>query len=427
MKFIKIFTQYDEKIEKTLEVDPLGFVAIWTYFGQNIFHNKISSVASDIRSFNINLFNHFLIKSIASSGSKTLQNQFEKNHKESVEKLILILENMLIWSWYREKGRWGESKNGLLGTSKAITKWEESQINLDITDKIENLELLKRQKTTGVNGRYKGAFIAMDFFDSNYDDESYFNDKLFDEVENIVENNKALNELYKSLLSLFQDDSLDINKIPISLFTNAFKDIQTTAKDTQLFWLDKLGLERDEAKVIYEQISEEDEVLTWDDVKNLFTNAYEELESPNIKIILELEKKLSYLDGLLDYLIFYDNEEIKKVSEKKYFKNLQKLSFENEIDAIKKDCVAKKRLIELHKINSIDSLINYHNLIMQERGHNPWIKNNDGVIETNIKKVTGKEELEEKLSVDLDSTIWIHDYYMSSLVSIKKGFSYETI
>jgi len=174
MKFIKIFTQYDEKIEKTLEVDPLGFVAIWTYFGQNIFHNKISSVASDIRSFNINLFNHFLIKSIASSGSKTLQNQFEKNHKESVEKLILILENMLIWSWYREKGRWGESKNGLLGTSKAITKWEESQINLDITDKIENLELLKRQKTTGVNGRYKGAFIAMDFFDSNYDDESYF-------------------------------------------------------------------------------------------------------------------------------------------------------------------------------------------------------------------------------------------------------------
>jgi len=427
MKFKEIFTQYDEKIEKTLEIDPLGFVAIWTHFGQDIFYNKISSVTSDIRSFNINFFNHFIIKNLITKSSKTLQNQFERNHKESVEKLILILENMLIWSWYKEKGRWGESKNGLLGTSKAITKWAESQINLDIEDKIENLELLKRQKTTGVNGRYKGAFIAMGFFDSNYKYESYFDDELFSEVKNIVENNKALNELYKALLSFFQNDFLEVNNIPIGLFTNAFKDVRTIAKDTQVFWLDKLGLNDDEAKVIYKQINEDNKILTWDDVKELFIIAYEELESPKIEIILELEKKLSYLDGVLDYLIFYDNEEIQKVSEKKYFKNLQKLSFENEIEIIQKDCVAKKRLIELNKIDSIESLIIYHNLIMQERGHNPWIRDNNGVIETNIKKVQGKDELEEKLSVDLDSMVWIHDYYISSLVSIKKGFNYETI
>ncbi len=146
MKFKNIFTEYDEKIEKTLEIDPMGLSVIWTHFGQEIFHNKISSVALDARSFTINLLNHFVIRTLMQDSSTNLQRLFEKDCKLTVEKLLIVLENMLIWSWHKDvqNGKdWDDAKNGLLGTSKAISKWEQNNINLNIDDKIEKLELCR--------------------------------------------------------------------------------------------------------------------------------------------------------------------------------------------------------------------------------------------------------------------------------------------
>ncbi|MEA2099649.1 MAG: hypothetical protein U9P72_05935, partial [Campylobacterota bacterium] len=116
MKFENIFTKYDSSLEKNLDIDPLGFSVIWTHFGQNIFNNKISSVALDPRSFNINMFNHFVIRNLMSDNTLYTTSLFEKDKRVAIEKLLVLLENMLIWSWYKsEEGEesWGEAKVGL--------------------------------------------------------------------------------------------------------------------------------------------------------------------------------------------------------------------------------------------------------------------------------------------------------------------------
>jgi len=431
LKFKNIFTEYDESLEKTLEIDPMGLSVIWTHFGQEIFHNKISSVALDVRSFNINLFNHFIIKNLMQNSSNTLQNQFEKNPKTTIEKLLIILENMLIWSWYKDSkdgNEWGDFKNGLLGTSKALSKWEKGEINLDVTEKIPELELLKRQKTLGVNGRYKGSFINMGFFTANYDNDTYFPKELFDDVKIIVEENEDFNALYKSLLEFFSHETLEANLIDTNLFTAVFKENQEIVKSTKRFWLKKLGFtkkeeENNEAKNIYDSI-DIDSIYSWDEVKNIFYIANQKQSSSKLQIISQIEPKLSYLDSVLNYLIFLDTQEIKKVKKLKYFHKLKSLHFEDEEDSITKECGAKKRLSALNKVDSIEELINYHTTIMQDRGHQPWIKIDDeGIIRTTIKKVSGKEELEERLDQELSEISWIHDYYISSVLNIKKGLS----
>jgi len=125
MKFENIFTQYDASLEKVLDIDPLGFSVIWTHFGQDIFNNKISSVALDPRSFNINMFNHFIVKNLIDNNTLYTSSLFEKDTRVAIEKILILLENMLIWSWYTSENNndsWGEAKIGLLGTSKAIIK-----------------------------------------------------------------------------------------------------------------------------------------------------------------------------------------------------------------------------------------------------------------------------------------------------------------
>ena len=61
---------------------------------------------------------------------------------------------------------------------------------------------------------------------------------------------------------------------------------------------------------------------------------------------------------------------------------------------------------------------------MQERKHQPWLQiDDDGIIRTTIKKVRAKDELEERLEKEFGEFPWIHDYYISSVVNIKKGLT----
>ena len=135
-----IFTEHDESLSLGLKVDPLGFQLIWTYFGQKIFKDKINSATFDIRNFNLNLFNHAVIFHMQKEDANI-----------DVNKMIILLENILIWSWYNNQNTF--KKEGLSGTSLTAKKWEDTtKINLQE-------DLIKNQISSGVNGRYKGAFI----------------------------------------------------------------------------------------------------------------------------------------------------------------------------------------------------------------------------------------------------------------------------
>ncbi len=413
VKFKKIFTEYDERLEKTLNLDPMGFGIIWTHFGQRIFNNKISSSSWDIRSFNINLFNHFVIKSLMDKGTDEIKNLFEINKKLTIEKMILILENMLIWSWYKDKDSW--NRKNLLGTSKAISMWNKKNINIDIKESINNLELLKGQKSVGVNGRYKGSFVNMGFFDSNYND-NVDNVEFFREVDKLIKGNKLLEELHSEVKKCF--DNGGIENIPIKKYKEAFSKIENLASYTKDFWIKKLSFDKDEAEVIYNAIDK-------NDAKSIFQNAYNKKPSEKFKIILKLEPKLSYMDALFNYLLFYDGVEVSEIEKEDFFGILKSLDFEDEI-SITTDGV-KARLIELNRINDVESLIGYHRKVMEDRGYVSWLKIHNDRLVVDLKSKEDKKKLLKKLEVELDSIPWLHSYYIGSVRSIKEGLTNETI
>lgn len=426
MKFENIFTQYDASLEKVLDIDPLGFSVIWTHFGQDIFNNKISSVALDPRSFNINMFNHFIVKNLIDNNTLYTSSLFEKDTRVAIEKILILLENMLIWSWYTSENNndsWGEAKIGLLGTSKAIIKWDNNKINLDIYDLMENLELLKRQKTLGVNGRYKGSFANMGFFNLDYSE--YFDNELYGKVKTLIINDKDFNQLYLSVMDFFQNQHEAISDTLIKNYKKVFAHQDVLLKNTQDFWLNNLGFASTEAQAIYNHVSI-DEQNNWNQV---FTYANEEFKSSKLQIIIELEPKLSYIDSLFKFLLLHDGEKLENLSKITYFNKISnEIDFDDEIIQIKENCGAKERLEKLQNVQDVESLILYHSNIMKERGHEPWlfIDKND-ILQVRVKSRDQKDDIENKLKLELDEISWIHDYYIWSVVNIKKGFKNETL
>lgn len=61
--------EYDENRGSELIIDHLGLQVIWSGFSQQIFQNRISSIFNDICNFTLNLFSHFLIKSLVEDDS----------------------------------------------------------------------------------------------------------------------------------------------------------------------------------------------------------------------------------------------------------------------------------------------------------------------------------------------------------------------
>ncbi|MEA2100826.1 MAG: hypothetical protein U9P72_11935, partial [Campylobacterota bacterium] len=351
---------------------------------------------------------------------------FEKDKRVAIEKLLVLLENMLIWSWYKsEEGEesWGEAKVGLLGTSKAITKWDKTDINLDFHDSLEKLELLKRQKTLGVNGRYKGSFVNMGFFSSDYSE--YFENDLYDDVKILIQSDTNLNKLYLSIMEFFKNRDKTLSDTLISNYTKVFADEESLLKHTQTFWLENLGFDSSEAKAVFNHVSI-NEQNNWSEV---FTDAKNDFDSLKLQTILELEPKLSYIDALFKFLLLSDGQKINKLTKLPSFKKLEdKIEFYDEITQIKESCGTKDRLEKLRSVQSVESLISYHSEIMKERGHEPWLYiDKDDILQVRVKTRENKDDIEEKLKFELDDISWIHDYYIWSVVNIKKGFNNEAI
>ena len=61
MKRSHIFTIPDDTLIKDGSVDPMGMQMIWTYFGQQVFQNKLTTVSTDIRNYTINLIHHLIL------------------------------------------------------------------------------------------------------------------------------------------------------------------------------------------------------------------------------------------------------------------------------------------------------------------------------------------------------------------------------
>lgn len=427
-----IFTEYDESLTKGLNMDPLGFQIVWTYFGQKIFQNKTTSVALDIRSYNINLFNHYIIYQIIQeyegfSFKNLITNDISL--KEKIEKTLVILENLLTWSWFvtsKEKEWKDEDKSGLLGTYKALSLWDNMEsytINFNERN-IHKLEVLKNQRSLGVSGRYKGPFKAMGFF-KEYEESSYKeSSELFeDEIKTLMTSKNSpfydlYNEVIKFLKEVQENRYVKINESVVNNFVKCFKKPNKSAKFTKKFWKKYLGLEKDESSIVYKYIDIPQKGEDIYNAKQIFEKALS--ESPDNKIfqdINQLEPQLTYLNILFDYLIFKSEHKISEL-EDKYISILKSFKWDNL--SIEQNTSVYSRVEELKKIKDYETLIEYHKIVMEKRGQTPWIElKKDSTIKTNIVKNINYD-IEEFLSNKLTND-WSNDYYIYSMRNIKRG------
>ena len=392
MDILNIFSDIDNSLQRKLHLDPLGFQVVWSHFGQKIFKNRLTTVAFDIRNYNLNLFNHLLIFELE-------QKEGEIFSRGKIEKLIINLENIFIYSWYSwyQYQNWG---TGILGSFNAQHKFNNKKtLKINLKLDISKIEVLKRQKILGVNGRYKGPFIKIGFFDNFYK----YNENLLTNAKKHLFKNNDVKELFNLLIKKFQTIEFEVDKKITKCYNSIFKD-KTTLK-LKKFWIDKL-LSTEEAKHLYNLI-EIDKTENYS-AKNLFSKC------ENCKIvnqIKQIEPFLSYLNYLFEYLLMFDGYKIDEI-EKKYLEKLKKLKKWNLY-------LEFPKTNELLSIETYEDLINYHNRVMEDRKQLPWIELNNNKIKVNILKENNLNKTVDKLKTN--NIEWIHDYYVSSLIELKKG------
>lgn len=425
-----IFTEYDESLTKNINTDPLGFQIVWTYFGQKIFHNKTTSIALDIRSYTINLFNHYIIYQIIQENKNLSFKSLITNEislKEKIEKTLIILENLLTWSWFSTRDDWTEEyKSGLLGTYKALSIWEDEQtylINFNERD-FNKIEILKNQRSLGVSGRYKGPFRAMGFF-KEYDESSYKgSSELFEnEIKELIESqNSPLKNLYKEVISFLQKAQelkvieIGKNNTLVNKYVESFKNPKDISLHTKHFWKKYLGLNQDEASIVYKHI---DLDKIEQNTKQIFTKALEEsFDNKIFQDINQIEPQLTYINLLFDYLIVKSGNKISELNND-YILQLENFEWNNL--SINTNTSIFLRVEELKKIKDYKTLLEYHKIVMNKRSQMPLIElKNDEILKTNIAKNIASNKSEELLSKGLNND-WLNDYYIYSIRNIKRG------
>jgi len=110
-----------------MNVDPLGQLFIWSFWRQNIFHSRITSIANDVRQYTLNLLHHSILRQILvdemlqTSGVMKGLDLKKQLHEFKVACLI-HLENIYIYSMLAAEKR-GITLTGAQDINKARSKW----------------------------------------------------------------------------------------------------------------------------------------------------------------------------------------------------------------------------------------------------------------------------------------------------------------
>lgn len=448
--------------------DGLGIQMIWSYYGQAIFKNKLNSIATDIRNFSINLFNHWLIRDLLSNledRESLIGNQ--KPFRSLVDLksgLIIFLENLLIYSMHyyaRIKNDQAADLSGLLGSSAAIAKWYKSKENPKIYIDKEN-SILVRQLSLGINGRYKTPFIEMYIMDNKYD---------YNRVKNITENINAWVDIEKFFKGGFGEQSQDVRswtssinslKLLISDLikgiiyddrTKSFNEIISSRKYSNIpkllvlcfgssksipktvkqgFWKSRLGLTQGASMALYEAFEELSTSASYEVIVNKALDLCEDSEEKKkLEKISLVEPFLAVSGNSFNILCdistksFTDAvkavEKIYEIYKPLLINDLHLLSELAPPENISHE--ANRRFKKLHAVISsmkgnefgtaVQLLIDHHKEIVKMRGGGlPWVDNKPDRIIHSGRTLKGYK---------CNTPDWINDYYLSTLSNIYSG------
>ena len=448
-----IFTEYDDSIHGDGNIDPLGMLVIWSGLGREIFSSRISSIANDLRSYTVNLLHHAVIKSLIEDSSVILSKKIssiyhDKNDLRFKQSCILMLENIYIFSMIQNSlADKNVALQGVLGSSNGRKIWENQLADpkLLFGVDVKESQVLVRQLLLGVNGRYKSPMMFLGFFDSNY----HYNQEghAWEYASEFINKNPQLSKLKKSLKAFLvqsilsiesQKPTIQFSDIPDEIKDNyginfsTPKHIGSYATD---FWLKITKLDQNAPGALREVMLAKND-LDYSEIidkarKNRDLAPEEKIKLDNICI---LEPLLSEISQLFSHLLDKKNHTIKDVEETWHSKWNRKVSTLNQyaseirqyqLQEINKSisATAKHRLEKLLLIaeqtslqKQIESLIQYHSEIMQQRGNTAWLR----FVDDQIKLFIRPRPLSTKAPGSTKKQ-WVHHYYLPEFKRMLDG------
>jgi hypothetical protein len=434
MKWSNIFTLPDPTIVQEGSVDPLGMQVIWTHFGQSIFENKLTTVATDIRNYTANLLHHLVVYELQTKHSEVFEQAKHTfpayaNDYDLKAGLLILLEDIFVFSLMHNKHRSEVDTHGLLGSHKAeIEMLSDPQTVWIEAEKTKGI--LVRQLQLGMIGRYKGPYINMGMLTRTLQ----YTERWV-EIETVVsqwpDGNQLVNALVEWLVSLLEHKTGAFIQVTLAEFLSQEKLVELyiaslgkTSVHPALreFWESNLGLDKGAAKAIYQQVGSLGLSVH---PRVILLKSIEQTKGENaqkIDRILRLEPFLSGVSQIFYLLTDLSNKHLRDLTEQ-----ISQLAEHLKLDDIIDLCQESPRLKTLFTHikeagkdpeRLAQKIIEYHAFVMQLRGGGAWIE-----IQENKLKHYIAQKTQYSTEDFLRDGIWYHDYYLSSVGSIYKGLN----
>jgi hypothetical protein len=459
----QFFTEYDDNITQSLNIDPLGMTMIWSSLGQAIFNNRVSSISNDVRNYTLNLVHHYVIKTLVDSADARLSGELEKVYGQTdslafKQTCLIFLENLFVFSMLEaEASSKGVQTQGILGASKARLKMSDGfpADSLPFTKEPFG-QLLVRQLTLGVSGRYKTPFIELSFFDREFRYHLSSSTSQWAKAQTLIQPDTGLYELVSKSVELLKEvikqkksiptkDWQDIPEDIKSQYVDCFASSEVVGSYSKDFWLQVTALDQKASGSLYKAIVEIDG--SHFSAQAYFKRALEletdEQEKKKLNDIYQVEPFLAECELLFTVLMS------KKVqTEKELYVTYRGL--ERDVSSIISlasrlthlvgsfSGSASKRynaLLSLGELDGtdtqenmtvlVDKLLQYHHDIMAQRGQSAWVeKDRQGKYRCYV-TLRNLPKLEER-----PYKSWHHRYYLgqfSQLIRGLEGSSHDAI
>lgn len=425
---------------------------IWSALGQRIFKNRVSSISNDVRNYTVNLLHHYVIKSFIETdvtASKEIANAYPTLDCLAFKQACLLhLENLFVFSMLSSESD-DIDTIGVLGAAKGRNALNADRTTLKFTHNKQS-NLLVRQLTLGVSGRYKTPFIEMRFFDKEYRYQHPEYQKSWSKTDCLIESTHEFQALAVLLVEHLKDivqrqetiPMIDWGEVPAALksaYVNCFLTPVAVGKKTRDFWLNVTELDEGAAGCLYQIIRENNDL----DVTpfNLFHAAKDAINNPlerqKVVHICSVEPLLAEFDVLFKLLLSERTQELTSLYDayRELGRSVNTLTALASSLAVKSDIfdvlqgIAHQRYRKLLAIADhhypeteqgfaalIDFVLEYHRNIMSLRGQSPWVQTfGDNAYRCNIKLVTKPEKSKRPVNS------WNNRYYADEFTNLIRG------
>lgn len=450
----KFLTEYDDSLTGEMNVDPLGQLVIWSSWGQDIFHSRITSIANDVRQYTLNLLHHSVLRQLLVDEklqtSGAMKGLYPKKQLQDFRVACLIhLENIYIYSMLAAEQR-GVTLTGVQGINKARPKWNAANKNPQILFGHEkSSELLTNQIALGTNGRYKSPMMKMQFFSADYHYDLPGNKPVWQAAEAFIRNVPELKELHAAAITYMQSlmqvsHKRDLNPfyedIPAGLkkaYVMAFRDPKMVGDYSREFWLQRTGLDKYAAGAIYRVLKQErsDELELTD--AEVFKRAMQETKSvPEmnesdlraLQNISQAEPFLSLIDLMFSGLRRQSSQTLAEFRQFWQLRGLTELDLpqratqllENDVFLSSLSGTPARRFQQLLALASmplledqVRGLLDYHHKLMETRGQFPWLILEGDEILLQVPPYSLRE--------DRQNSDWVNRYYLPQFRHLLNG------